>query len=297
MPRNGSGVAERPPGTTAVAGQTIESADFENTITDIYSMLNTAVPVAYGGTGASTMSGFISVIGGLPITGGAMTGALTLSADPTSSLQPATKQYTDSAVSTLSASASAAYLPKSGGTMTGAITLHGAPTSNLHAATKLYVDTQIASVGGSAGYVQVAESGAFSGNVRCAYATTSHTTGSMSFEAAYVVATLSFTATTAGAVCEVEFQSSNVTYDPVGSPDFVYALGLFFDATSSANLSTNFVIGRRMASTNDQHSINVRFRYVATDTSAHTIKICSTGTYGDFSHRHQGNSLIIRELA
>jgi hypothetical protein len=50
----------------------------------------------------------------LPKAGGTLTGALTLAADPTQSLQAASKNYVDTA--------DAALLPKAGGTMTGAIT-------------------------------------------------------------------------------------------------------------------------------------------------------------------------------
>ena len=62
----------------------------------------------------------------LPKAGGTMTGAITLAADPVSTLQPATKQYVD-VVSTAAAAAQTtanAALPKAGGTMTGDITLN-----------------------------------------------------------------------------------------------------------------------------------------------------------------------------
>ena len=68
----------------------------------------------------------------LPLSGGTMTGNLTLAGNPTASLQAATKQYVDGAV--------AACLPLSGGTMTGNLTLAGNPTASLQAATKQYVD-------------------------------------------------------------------------------------------------------------------------------------------------------------
>ena len=68
----------------------------------------------------------------LNLTGGTLTGALTLAADPTAALQPATKQYTDTA--------DALKVAKAGDTMTGHLTLSGAPTADLHASTKKYVD-------------------------------------------------------------------------------------------------------------------------------------------------------------
>ena len=116
----------------------------------------------------------------LNISGGTMTGALTLSGAPTSNLHAATKKYVDDNIPTnvseltndagyttnigtitgitmnsVSKGTSGVVdlgtvitshqdisgkLDKSGGTMTGALTLSGAPTSNLHAATKKYVD-------------------------------------------------------------------------------------------------------------------------------------------------------------
>ena len=76
--------------------------------------------------------------GTLPRAGGTMTGALTLAASPTASLQAATKGYVDSQVATV--------LPKSGGTLTGPLTLPNNPTASFQAATKNYVDTETASL-------------------------------------------------------------------------------------------------------------------------------------------------------
>lgn len=64
----------------------------------------------------------------LPLTGGIMTGALTLAADPTGALGAATKEYVDARV------------PLIGGTMTGPLILSGPPTVTNGAATKGYVD-------------------------------------------------------------------------------------------------------------------------------------------------------------
>jgi hypothetical protein len=85
----------------------------------------------------------------LPKSGGTMTGAITLAADPTAPLQPATKQYTDAATLTLAPDVAAAQatanaaLPKAGGTMTGAITLAADPAAALQPATKQYTDTAV----------------------------------------------------------------------------------------------------------------------------------------------------------
>jgi hypothetical protein len=113
----------------------------------------------------------------LNLTGGTLTGAVQLAADPVSALQAATKQYVDSGVLThaqnealhlsavqntlldaltvsadelnYSAGLTAAVqtqlnerLPLAGGTMSGAINLAGDPTANAHATNKSYVDNQ-----------------------------------------------------------------------------------------------------------------------------------------------------------
>lgn len=59
MPLNGSDVASKPAGTTAVANTTIESSPFNSVIDDIYAILNTTRTVAKGYTGASTEAGAI----------------------------------------------------------------------------------------------------------------------------------------------------------------------------------------------------------------------------------------------
>ena len=74
-------------------------------------------------------------VGAVPKSGGTMTGALTLSGNPSSDLHASTKQYVDNSLS--------GKLDNSGGTMTGALTLSGDPSSNLHAATKQYVDNAV----------------------------------------------------------------------------------------------------------------------------------------------------------
>ena len=92
--------------------------------------------LASSATGLKVADATISSIAAkLPLAGGTMTGAITLAADPAAAMQPATKQYTDTA--------NALKVSKSGDTMTGALTLSGAPTVALHAATKGYVDTHI----------------------------------------------------------------------------------------------------------------------------------------------------------
>jgi hypothetical protein len=79
----------------------------------------------------------------LSLTGGTLTGALTLATDPTGTLQAATKKYVDNQVATA--------LPKSGGALSGVLSLAADPTASLQAATKQYVDGQVATAVPKAG--------------------------------------------------------------------------------------------------------------------------------------------------
>lgn len=65
--------------------------------------------------------------------GGTLSGALTLSGNPTAGLHAASKQYVDNTA-----------LLKSGGTMSGVLVLNGNPNATNDAANKGYVDTQVA---------------------------------------------------------------------------------------------------------------------------------------------------------
>jgi hypothetical protein len=71
----------------------------------------------------------------LPKSGGALTGPLTLAADPSTALQAATKEYVDTRVL------------RAGDTLTGSLTLAGDPSAPLQAATKEYVDTRVLRAG------------------------------------------------------------------------------------------------------------------------------------------------------
>ena len=71
----------------------------------------------------------------LPLSGGTLTGSLTLASGPTNNLHAATKQYTDTQ--------DALKVSKTGDTMTGALTLVGNPTEALEAAPKQYVDSTV----------------------------------------------------------------------------------------------------------------------------------------------------------
>jgi predicted phage-related endonuclease len=76
-------------------------------------------------------------------TGDTMTGALVLPGDPTADLQAAPKQYVDSSITTLTTyvnNQDATKVAKAGDSMTGHLTLNADPTAALHAATKAYVD-------------------------------------------------------------------------------------------------------------------------------------------------------------
>lgn len=133
--------------------------------------------------------------GAVPLTGGTMTGFLTLFADPTAAMEAATKQYVDNQIATqavtinggvtvtnnfsLSATPSApnhvvnklyvdteissvtsslsGYVAKAGDTMTGYLTLNADPVNALHAASKQYVDAAVS--GGGLGYTPVNKAG------------------------------------------------------------------------------------------------------------------------------------------
>jgi len=89
--------------------------------------------------------------------GDTMTGALILSGAPTVDLQASTKKYVDDQVSGANTSLSTdinAKVSKAGDTMTGFLTLHAAPTDNLHASSKKYVDDSFVNM---KGYVDAAD--------------------------------------------------------------------------------------------------------------------------------------------
>jgi hypothetical protein len=81
----------------------------------------------------------------LLLTGGTLTGKLTLAVDPTANFDAATKQYVDNKIITVNGYF-ANYLPLVGGTLTGPLILSADPTTNLGAATKEYVDNRTGSV-------------------------------------------------------------------------------------------------------------------------------------------------------
>jgi hypothetical protein len=94
----------------------------------------------------------------LPLSGGTLTGALTLPAsDPSGANDAARKAYVDAQRDTR--------LALAGGTLTGALTLPGAPTADLHAATKGYVDGAIAAAASTTEQVLTATAGAAVGAV------------------------------------------------------------------------------------------------------------------------------------
>jgi len=81
--------------------------------------------------------------------GDTMTGALILNADPVVALGAATKQFVESSVTAANSASTtglALKVDKAGDIMTGFLTLNAAPTATLHAATKGYVDDGIVSL-------------------------------------------------------------------------------------------------------------------------------------------------------
>jgi hypothetical protein len=112
--------------------------------------------IAGGNKGVGTINAAHYYINGVEIipgnylllTGGTLTGLLTLSGDPTTAFHAATKNYVDNRITTVNGTF-ANYLPLTGGTLTGSLTFTGAstdvtlahdPASALQAATKQYVD-------------------------------------------------------------------------------------------------------------------------------------------------------------
>jgi fibronectin-binding autotransporter adhesin len=91
------------------------------------------------------------------LTGGTMTGLLTLAVDPTNPFDAATKRYVDNSIANVTGDFGS-YLPLAGGTISGNLTINGNetiggtltlsadPTANLQASTKRYVDNSIAPV-------------------------------------------------------------------------------------------------------------------------------------------------------
>lgn len=124
-------------GTATAVNLTVSgTATFNSTVTGtgFSTAAAAAAPIqtVAGRTGAITLA-VADVSGALNKAGDTMTGALTLSGAPSSSLHAATKAYVDAG--------DALALPKAGGTMTGTLILSGAPVNSLDAATKAYVDS------------------------------------------------------------------------------------------------------------------------------------------------------------
>lgn len=110
----------------------------------------------------------------LPLSGGTLTGALTLNGNPSQDNQAANKAYVDSQISGLSS----VYLPLSGGTLTGPLVLSGNPTQSNQAANKQYVDdTLTAAVGGITGFEIDSNNG--SGYANYEALTSAHPTGEL----------------------------------------------------------------------------------------------------------------------
>ena len=103
--------------------------------------LTQALVTPAGATTVQTLGQLTAAM--LPLSGGTLTGGLTLSGTPTASTQAASKGYVDQQV--------AAALPLVGGSLSGMLTLCGTPQYPLQAATKDYADSIGASALSSAG--------------------------------------------------------------------------------------------------------------------------------------------------
>lgn len=108
----------------------------------------------------------------LPLSGGTLTGALTLDGNPSQDNHAANKAYVDSQISGLSS----VYVPLSGGTLTGPLVLNGNPTQGNQAANKQYVDDVLSdAVGGITGFEVDSNNG--SGYADYEALTSAHPTG------------------------------------------------------------------------------------------------------------------------
>jgi hypothetical protein len=64
MPRDGSGIYHRPPGTDAAPDTTIDSTKYNANVADVEQDLNYPRPVVAGGTGATSTTGAIANLNG-----------------------------------------------------------------------------------------------------------------------------------------------------------------------------------------------------------------------------------------
>lgn len=78
MSRDGSGVYHVPAGTYGIPNTTIASTPYNANVDDVAQDLNTPRPIVAGGTGATNGPAALANLGGLPATGGTMTGDLTI---------------------------------------------------------------------------------------------------------------------------------------------------------------------------------------------------------------------------
>ena len=106
----------------------------QNTFLDGITVTSTEVNQLTGVTGQIQTQ----LDGKLNLTGGTLTGALTLVGDPTGNLQPSTKAYSDAQ--------DALKVTKAGDTLTGPLILAADPVANLEAATKQYIDAGLSNI-------------------------------------------------------------------------------------------------------------------------------------------------------
>jgi hypothetical protein len=99
MPRNPStGAFNLPPNVRGIPGSKIDSQKYNSVLDDLTTTLNAPWPVNRGGTGTTSLAGFLSEVGALPVAGGTMTGPLVLSDDAAASLNPVTFQQFNTAI-------------------------------------------------------------------------------------------------------------------------------------------------------------------------------------------------------
>ena len=299
MPRNsGTGVYTSPSGLTAVPGAPVESADWNSLVADMAATFNTAWPEGLGGTGfsswAAAKADVLSSSSGTSLLKASNLSDLASVATARTNLG-----LTDTATTASSAVGKAFIAAVDAPAQRIALGLGTAATLNVGTAANNVVQlngtAKLPAVDGSlltnvsVGYSQVADSGAFATTKVCA----GIWSDPMTYVGAYEVASYTYTPKRSGAVIEVEYQGRRVSWSPTGGPpsSILIALGFFVDSETS---TTRIHRVPRMWPSDD-FSVVANFEWTATDTSAHTFRIVSLSNYGDFSHTHTGNRIVVRE--
>lgn len=178
----------------------------------------------------------------LNLSGGAMTGVLTLAADPVAPFQAATKNYVDNNFLTINAQV----VEIAGSTMTGPLILSGNPTVPLQAATKQYVDN-------------IAEGITFQASV---------VAGSTADVGAIYSGNPNYTLTaTSNGVFTIDGQSPTVGQRVLIKNQSVATTNGVYDVTDTGSLATPFVLTRDAAEIPPNTIVSGTFVFINTGTT------------------------------